>query len=41
MEDSESKKVENYTEKDQEKLKLNRQWSFWENYESKTKQEKD
>ena len=41
MEDSELKKVENYTEKDQEKLKLNRQWSFWENYESKTKQEKD
>ena len=41
MADSESNKIENYTEKDQEKLKLNRQWSFWENYESKTKQEKD
>ena len=42
MEASESNKIEeNPAEKDQEKLKLNRHWSFWENYESKNRQEKD
>ncbi len=43
MEDSESNKKEsdNSLEQSPEKLKLNRQWSFWENYESKTHQEKD
>jgi len=42
MEASESnKKEDNQIEKEQEKYKLNRTWSFWENYESKTRQEKD
>jgi hypothetical protein len=42
MEASESNKIEeNPAEKGQEKLKLNRHWSFWENYESKNRQEKD
>ena len=46
MEASESNKkednqIEKEQEKEQEKYKLNRTWSFWENYESKTRQEKD
>ena len=32
---------DNSLEKEQEKVQLNRQWSFWENYETKTRQEKD
>jgi hypothetical protein len=41
MEDSSEKKIDNSLEKEQEKVQLNRQWSFWENYETKTRQEKD
>ena len=42
MENSEPNKkdIDNSLEQSPEKLKLNRQWSFWENYDSKTHQEK-
>ena len=42
MEDSSPKKSEETSlEKDQEKLRLNRTWAFWENYDTKTHEEKD
>lgn len=40
MEDSSSNLVESETV-EKSKVLLNRQWSFWENYESKNKDEKD
>ena len=41
MEDSQKNQKDNSIEKEQEKVKLNREWSFWENYETKTRQKKD
>ena len=42
MEDSSKKKIiENSLEKEQEKVKLNRNWSFWENYDTKSHEDKD
>ena len=42
MEDSSPKKSEETSlEKDQEKLRLNRTWAFWENYDTKTHEDKD
>ena len=38
--DSDSK-LENNILAEKEKLSLNRSWSFWENYETKTREEKD
>ena len=40
MEESEPK-TENSIEKEKEQVILNRTWSFWENYESKSKEEKN
>ena len=40
MEESEPK-MEKSLEKDEEKVPLNRPWSFWENYESKNHEEKN
>ena len=40
MEESEPKS-ENSIEKEKEQVILNRTWSFWENYESKSKEEKN
>ena len=40
MEDSQPK-IDNSLEEEREKVLLNRTWSFWENYESKDKQEKN
>ena len=40
MEESEPK-MEKSLEKDEEKVPLNRSWSFWENYESKNHEEKN
>ena len=40
MEESEPK-LDNSIEKEKEKVLLNRSWSFWENYESKTHEEKN
>ena len=40
MEESETK-LDNSIEKEKEKVLLNRSWSFWENYESKTHEEKN
>ena len=42
MEDSSPKKIEeNSLEKEQEKVKLNRNWAFWENYDTKSHEDKD
>ena len=40
MEDS-NPKIDNSLEKEKEKVLLNRSWPFWENYESKNKEEKN
>ena len=34
-------KADNSIEKEKEKVLLNRSWSFWENYETKTRESKD
>ena len=42
MEESDSdSKVDNSINTEREKVLLNRSWSFWENYETKTREEKD
>ena len=42
MEESDSdSKIDNYIQNEREKVLLNRSWSFWENYESKNREEKN
>ena len=42
MEESDSEfKIDNSINTEREKVLLNRAWSFWENYETKTREEKD
>ena len=40
MEESNSEKIKESDTIEKEKVKLNRTWSFWENYEVKNKSEK-